>query len=348
MKIVNVPSAIQQASSAQAPGLGKNPVARAGAPIVLTSELTSITAGNGAVFPTVGLQPSFRTAYWIDEVRITVGSTVGSGGAGGPTGNNALPAALRLGFSVGQYKVCRAPVPSMMFGPLFGFDEYDNAPARTALNGTEFTNFRWPLPRPLYMPVGDILQCIVERDGTLASAVTLNNAIITYLGRMCAPGEAPPPCRYVPWVSSYQFGNASSYAEVQDEFKNPFLKDLMIQRLVARYVERGSDAADQTLMQLIGPTNVGPSANYPYAFALPNDALAWVETRISDSMGYTMVPEFTPLGVVIDATRSAWTFNRALSAREKLTVAFRRVAGLSDTQLFDTFLSMIGYREEPV
>lgn len=330
MRTWNIPSQAQQVA-AGATGLGKNPTAGTGAPIALTAELGAVAAGSGAVFPTIGLQPGFRTAYWIDEVRITVGNIRQNAQSG-------LPVALRLLFQTGAYKVSKFPIPSMMFSQIYGYDEYDFGPERAVtLNRLEYTNFRWLLPKPLYMPAGDILQCSVERDATFASAFTMQNTMLSYLGRACAPGDAPPAVRNIPWVTYYKHPGASAYSETNDEFRNPFLKPLMVQRLIARYGRLASFPQPDQLISAFSAQNSLPSAIVP--------TLRFPNVKILDSLGYMIVPTMTPLGAVIDPLRAAWTFNRALSPREQLAIAFQTVG--SDIPA-DTFLSMVGYREENV
>lgn len=349
MKIYNVPDAIQRAAQAQAPGLGKNPVARSGAPLVLYSELTSISAGNGAVFPVMDLVPSYATAYWIDEIRITVGARENLS-TSPLISNTALPAALRLQFSTGQHEVSKVAVPTMMFSQVYGRDEYDNTQQLGGNDGLEYRNFRWVLAKPLYMPVGDVLQCRAERDGTLASQIQLQNLTLTYLGRACAPGEAPPAVRHVPYVGYYKHPEDELYSSVADEFKNPFLKPLTIQRFVVRVVDYEDDPDDATKQHLVGPADAGSQEVFMSRGVLPNsNNVPYTEMKMLDSNGYMIVPEMTPIGMVVDAERCAWTFNRQLGPREKIDVAFNTVLQVTpQEEFYDIFLSMVGYREEAV
>ncbi len=333
MKIWNVPDSVAQAAKAQAPGLGPNPVAEAGAPIALTSELGSITAGRSAVFPVLGLQPGFRTPYWIDEVRIVVAWRTD------PGVSYEVAPALRFFFNTGSYQISKTPIPSMLYSQIYGYDESTTGARISATLQRYYSTFRWVLPKPLYMPAGDVLQCSVTRDVTLAASQVMVGAYLSYVGRACAPGEAPPPCRHIPWVAYYRHPNTSSYSTTNDEFRNPVLKPLMIQRLVARMAYTGEGgAANQGL--------IGPPGNYVSQGFLPTNASAtYISATIQDSLGYLIVPTMTPIGAIIDPMRGVWTFNRALSAREQLSMAFQTTGSTGD---YDAYVSMIGYREEPV
>jgi hypothetical protein len=350
MKIWNIPSQAAQVA-AQTPGLGKNPIARAGAPIALTSELVgNIAAGSGAVFPTIGLQPGNRTPYWIDEVRILIGVDRTSGSRQG-----AVPAALRLFFETGAYKVSRVPVPAMLFSQVYGIHEYiQGRPSVVGLQqGSDFYNYRWVLPKPLYMPAGDVLQCRVNRDLEFSPSAALLNVVLTYVGRACAPNEAPPAVRNVPWVAHYHYPYSSTYAEMNDEFRNPFLAPLVVQRLIARMVDRGSVIIEpfQHMVVPEGDSTFGGDETMG-SFMLPGGGGGfgddYVSVKIQDSLGYMIVPNMTPLGMVIEPSRSAWTFNRKLSAREQISIAFETTIAGGTRNFFDTFVSMVGFREEPV
>lgn len=324
MRIVNVPSAIQQAAQAQAPGTGPNPISRVGAPISLTSELngsTAVIAGRSAVFDVQTLQPGLRVPYWIDEVRISIGYLTDPGNA------TSMPAALRFQFNTGNHAVSKRPIPSMLYSQVYGYDEFVQGNRITATTTRLFYNFRWLLPKPLFMPIGDVLQCLVERDATIAASQVLNSVSLNYLGRACAPGEEPPPVRHVPWVAYYKHPYTSTASQTTDEFRNPTLKPLMIQRLIARYTDADGQIVD---------VNSGLGG-------LPSSTTRYVAATIKDSMGYDVVAQMTPLGAIIDPSRCAWTYNRALEAREQLSMAFQTFGTTSN---YEAYVSMVGSREE--
>jgi len=314
-----------------------------GAPAIFSAQITNLALNQSGNFDTQTLQPGFRTPYWIDEIRITalMNRTFASGGVivGYPTG---LAGALELRFTTGQYSFSRAPVPMGLLAPRWSRYDFGVYQATTvgALLGVEhFATIRWPLPKPLYMPAGDALQCLAHFNGAYPSLVAIGLPVaqinLAYVGRIESPGTSAPSVRNVPWVSSFAKKAGVTYAQTNDEFRNPFMKSLYVQRFTSRtfvdYPSVGLPPSPEFFETL---SNQGEITTEPYT-----------EARLYDSMGYAIVKEYVPVNDVFDGTRGAWTFGRTLNAREQFDLQLRQIGA---STAINTMVGLVGYREEAI
>jgi hypothetical protein len=85
-----------------------------------------------------------------------------------------------------------------------------------------------------------------------------------------------------------------------------------------------------------------------------NNAIApssYPEVQLFDSLGYAIVPSYTPVNDVFDGMRAAWTFGRTLGPREQFDLQMRKAGGnLGVTGGVDywTQVGVVGFREEDV
>lgn len=330
-----------------------------GAPLVLSDSIANPSVGQIAMLNSGNLSPGNRTPYWIDEVRIAAVAY-----KAGATANGAVylgqSAFVDVKFSTGRYDLMRDWVPMGVLAPRFGNDEswdgYSTAPRPWA-------EVRWVLPKPLYMSPGEVLQCQVRNRW--ASAQTYFNVYVTYVGRQIAQGEPPPAVRQVPYAATWNYLTASKpnqgdyvrYAASNDQFVNPFSTPLWIQRFTMRGIAYDSGAAVNAATRgfpFQSVAGLGPSPTNTF----------YPQVRIADSLGYSIVPEYTPVNDVFDGVRGAWTFGRGLGPREQIN--FQVLGNLADAvgpvypdttstpnppnvaTTFNYQFGLIGYREEAV
>lgn len=329
-----------------------------GAPVALTARYSGLAAGGAANFDTNSLQPGVRCAYIIDEVRFALYA------ADVNTTTGDMASICNVDFKVGSRKVTNKPMPLSLLCPVWGYREIfpfqRDAGGEGASNGL-CANYRWPLPKPLMLDPGDVLVPIIYRDQTVGASDSNIDIEITYIGRQFAPGYKHPSVRPVPYAAHYVHhfapisvdvatGNGGYVESSSDaEFQNPFLIPLQVQRLTARH--RFTSAAN-------GITGIVTAGNFPVEaglIGLPNSALnaglsPYTTFRITDSLGYAVVPTMSPVGDVIDPYRAAWTFSRPLPGREKFTMDFSTLVFDTDVGSTngtgDTMIGLIGYREE--
>lgn len=297
-----------------------------GAPVVLSAVIkTPPGGGQVQVFDAQTLQPGFRTPYWIDEIRMAM-TTFG--------GADAFGSNIDFRFQAGNLALSKDYVPMLLHAPRFGGDGINDSPTNRAL-----TESRWPLPKPLYMGAGDVLLASMRNRLSVAqnASTPIEAVYLTYVGRLASPGTPPPASRQVPWLAyTSQLATANNvYAQVGDTFRNPFNKTLWVQRFTARCLNTMNAAFDDQSEQIDGPSAAGGSI--------------WPEVKIYDSMGYAIVPDWTPTNDVFDFDRRAWTFGRTLGPREQFDVQLRSSAtGVVTGTGMRTYIGMVGFREEAV
>jgi hypothetical protein len=211
----------------------------------------------------------------------------------------------------------------------------DGGMAEEEIISRGFSSMRWPLPKPLYMPAGDALQCSLRLKSFPALAefgFGLARANVTYIGRLAGPGTPPPAIRHVPWVSSYQQLASTAFGQTNDEFRNPFSdKPWYVQRFTSR-VYISTISSDLLFAEWVDASSTTHA----------------VEARLYDSLGYAIVPNFTPAYDVFDGPRAAWTFGRTLGPREQFDLQLRTVdvGDIPEGTDYITQVGVVGFREE--
>lgn len=322
--------------------LDKNPVTKGGsrpgrsggAPVVFSAQ-GSFAPGVNGVLNAQTLQSGFRTPYFIDEIRIGMKTTALDPDTAGYF--EALTDAFRIRFQTGSHAFSNDFVPVGLMAPYFSSVDYGWVETEAAAPLMQaYASVRWILPRPLYMPAGDVVLANVElndRTGLLATLFGTEVAAsitVTYVGRVVAQGFVENEPRCVPWLAWWTKGSDTSFAESQTRLRNPFLVPAHVQRFTSRTYF---------------------NANTPRYFEVPRlfqfpGALAHHEVRIDDSRGYAIVSKFAPIGSVFDAARHAWTFGRELTPREQFNMQMRTTGTLPENGTFYTNIGLVGYREE--
>lgn len=290
-----------------------------------------VSPNTNYVFDTKTLQPSFRMPYWIDEIRITMHSAPTLAPSNYFTG---LAGAIEARFQTGSYAFSRDFVPAGLYAPRWSaFDAGYTYAGLDAYRG--FSSVRWPLPKPLFMPAGDAVQCSIRfrNYASFVDSATAAYVTVTYVGRAAAPGSPPPAIRHIPWVSSFRKPSTDFFVHTNDEFRNPFSdKPWYVQRFTSRTYEEITDAGYSfTETQKFQGIGLGGQA---------------IEARLYDSLGYAIVPEYTPIAHVFDTQRCAWTFGRTLGPREQFDLQLRNSIEPEQDYSYWTMVGVVGFREE--
>jgi hypothetical protein len=326
---------------------GRNPKL-GGAPVVFSAQATLAT-GKATVLNAQTLQSGFRTAYFIDEIRISMHTSVVDHAISNE-GTSGLSGLVSVLFQTGKYQFSADAVPVGLLAPMFGTD-YGRVVVGTHPQFRNFSTVRWALPKPLFMPAGDVVLANVSlaTNGTLTalfSAEPCVTVMITYVGRLMPQGYVAPE-RNVPWLAWWQKnmtgtggrggGASSTYADATTNFRNPFKVPVHVQRFTQR-TYKSVTAANAT--RHFSEENAQAQI---YNTSLPYETIA-----LQDSRGYVITKDFVPVGDVFDVARHAWTFGRELGPREQfnMQMATQNIAALPASTDFITNVGVVGYRPE--
>ena len=317
-------------------GLGPNPISGGGnlrggcggAPIVFTANLSALAAGQSQALDAGTLQSGFRTPYLIDEIRMQAVTATYSNSGVQYTG---LGSYIRAKFQTGQHQFSKNTVPIGLYAPVFSRQDFGSVESGISVRRS-YSYVRWPLPKPLWMGPGDVINCTIERDGTLGLDGPLIDINVTYVGRTVAVGTPKPETRQVPWVSWFQNTSAVRQIVSTDEFRNPFTFPMHVQRFTCRTASTVEGVLERLALGQ-SPANMISSL--------------YATCRLYDSLGYALVKEYAPVGDVFDSARHAWTFARALGPREQYDLTLRTdPTTTAVAAAFTTQVGMVGYRNE--
>jgi hypothetical protein len=317
-----------------------------GSPVAFGAKLDNLVLGTTYNLDTGLLQPKTRSDYWIDEIRFTAYCSYTVNGSV-PQVFTGLAGLLEAKLTTGSRAFSRDFISLGLHAPRFSFADSGEVPTQSVPgpNGRRraFMNVRWPLPKPLFMNAGDAVQGLIQYrnlpftsfGGTMPNVERLN---VTYVGRLASPGAKKPLTRHVPWLAEFEKRGSNVYASTNDQFRNPFPdKDLYVQRFTSRTYRRDDSVLTgsfQEVTQFQGPAYGGGSP--------------WAEARLFDSLGYAIVPDYTPINDVFDGVRGAWTFGRTLGPREQFDLQLRTQGTVSAGVDFFTQVGLVGFREEGV
>jgi len=295
--------------------VNKDALRNVSAPVLLGTPLLSIAENAGVTPDMADLGYAFRRPIWIDEVRFMcmIPNLAFAGGF-------SVRANLRLGRMQITGSRNNPFVPIWSFGtrqqPLGLVDQVVDTVANQC-----WSHFRWILPKPLYVPAGQILMSTFFRQADGGGAG--GKVGVAYAGRTVAPGTPMPSKISVPYVGVYEppAGAASAISSELD-LVNPFLVPLKVQRFTMRVL-------DSTGAGLIKAENLQSGANR--------------QITMKDSSGYDIVTDAAPMLEVGFGARRAWTFNRTLGPKERFIVNYNNLA--PSESVFPT-IAMVGWRDE--
>lgn len=318
--------------------LGKGPIfdprnpKLAGAPVVFSAQAT-LTQGLTAVLNAQTLQSGFRTGYFIDEIRVSMLTAPYAFASRNFTGLSGAVSAL---FQTGKYQFSADAVPVGLLAPLFGQD-YGDVAVGAATQRRAFATVRWMLPKPLYMPAGDVVLANVSLAALPLFDGVPVTVTVTYVGRIITQGFRGQ-VRDVPWLAWWTKNMSEGYKTATTRLRNPFKGPAHVQRFTQRtYLTR--------------PSTIAPTPQYSEQSSLGQSGTTtapYESIMIDDSRGYQIVNKYVAIGDVFDVARHAWTFGRELGPREQFNMKMTTVnpAGLEAGSDFVTNIGLVGYRSE--
>lgn len=327
-----------------------------GAPVAFSAQ-AELAANEIVVLNAQTLQSGFRTPYFIDEIRVSMmtspydATTVGDSTTFPTRAFTGLSGAVDILFQTGDKMFSADFVPTGLMAPIFGPLDYGSAyndTVATVTRSRAFSTVRWLLPKPLFMPAGDVVLANVRLNDPFGvfgdywtSGAKAVKVTVTYIGRLVPPGYTAKT-RDVPWLAWFSKLASESWKSSQTRFRNPFLIPAHVQRFVSRTyaVKYESASPVENYFSELWQTGQVPSTAVPYQ-----------ELKMDDSRGYSIVPRYAPIGMVFDATRKVWTFGRELTSREQFNMEIRNALptpALAANTDYLTNIGLIGYRTEDV
>lgn len=308
------------------PHYNKNPVYHQlpVSPIHLSSSIVLRSGTVGEPSPAAFLNPMGKDMELL-EVKFEIS---------GPLQNGNTPVfggTISCEMVLGEIKVTNGAIPVWNFG------RAENLDGETVVDTTDvvadrrgFSAFSWRLPRPLFIPAGNVLKPKFTHTGYVPD--TLNVRV----GYSCRTVNKAPKKVCVPWVAKYAsivFNPLDTAAKTQSaelDLVNSNPEPLHLQRFVGRTL-------------LLSPDGTG-SENFPQLFG--SQAL---KLRIVDSYGRPIVRSFTPFRSVFAAATRSWeldngsildpnSFYRVLIQKDAMVLADPGWSG-------QAFVSMVGWRE---
>lgn len=315
-------------------------------PVSYTSTVTGLTAGQTLMMPQVTLQSGFNTPYFVDEIRFTAFTA-----AADTTSSRSTDIASFLSFQLqtGHFYFSQSAlgspssVPMNMYAPTFSTNaqwESVFGVKSSSTAGSLYATRRWLLPKPLWMPPGDIIQATITRDVAVGSSLSNITAQMTVIGRALPPHSAKPVARCVPHVGWFLHPISTTHSAATQQLRNPFKVPWNVQRLILE--SRATFDAN---------FNTNSLGGYGF-FESPDASQSYFQIRISDSLGYKVTGSslggYVPLGDVAAAINDgAWTFSRPLPVDQNFNVDFNFIGGGSLTSSkLQPMISFVGYREE--
>lgn len=303
---------------------------KGGVPILLSS---SVTLSEGETkSPDLGrLQNIFRSPMVIDEIRFMLTATIAS------TEVHNFGGSVRARFKMGRIDLSDQFVPIWLHGPILE-DAFLNIEGNIILvpplnPGEEHVvgHFRWVLPRPLFVPVGNVLAPTFSRQHDFRGGTV--NVDVVYCCRRLPAGTPTPNEIDVPFIGVFvapemTAGDSGVALSTARDLFNPFTRELYVQRFLGRVQQR--TAGNPNLDRIFdGTTSLGGNTTI----------------RIQDSKGYNITRDFVPWTHVFDVNRRAWTFRRSLAPKEWYAVQI--LVPLADRDVyFQPQISMVGWRKE--
>lgn len=313
-------------------------------PVLLSSSVAIGENATGTLDATKLTAP-YRKPILVDEVRWTLtgagllglASTAGGGsGLGNPVGQ-ALGALISTKFQLGRLACSSLAgngnfIPTWLYSPTVQSVSFETAADQLVASGSNQPStsyYRWKLPRPLYVPAGNVFLPSLSR-GIDGNGGTIN-CVVSLAGRFLEPGIKPPKKLQVPYVAAFQgvIGSVSAMYSTDQDLFNPFQTDLHVQRFTGRIQAASSIPGPNTIAaEVISDEQVSP----------------FIQVSIRDSYGMDVIRDFVNFSSVFDSNRHGWTFHKVLKLHERYIARFQNVTTpASATQVQ---MAMIGWREE--
>ncbi len=198
--------------------------------------------------------------------------------------------------------------------------------------GDKDRQFRWKLPRPLFIPAGGSLSAKLKHEGGITAALT---GRVSYLGRTLPKGAPIPKKLAVPYISFYRskaFSGSSADTDESSEsdLQNPFDVPLMVERFTGR----------------VATFYDGSSYEYLY----PEIEMDLLTLKMIASNGWPLVRDYSVFGGVFDPSTRSWECPHLLDPGAFYKLQYSKLAaspgsGFGAGYSFRALVSMVGWRE---
>ncbi len=282
---------------------------------VLLSSACDVVKNNSAIPDSGQLSYPFRKAIVIEEIRWDIRCAPGA--FGGLTNMGAL---VSTKLQIGRHLLMRDAVPLWVLGTFLSQIQEEGQDT-SLLAPTNYSHYRWRLPKPLYIEAGDVLRSQFSRgDDSLPSM----NVRVSYAGKTVAPDQPIPSVIAVPYAAPFvtTLGNVYQQSNENHLF-NMFDVPLRIQRLTGRVLL--ADGTDYASVVSLTPSVQGGS----------------VTLLMNDSWGGKMVNNNTGPSDIFDAARGGWTVDTIMPPKGVYEARVWNIP--ADRQVH---IAMVGFREE--
>jgi hypothetical protein len=288
-----------------------NAKSRHGSPVIFTGSVDLVGASTNTVIPdSQYLQNRYRSGVYLDELVFTVMRT------------DVTSDTLR---NLGPYIYVKLGLDNLPFSeqfvPLWSLMPTYSRVAETTGVPLGAMEYRWVLPRPLYMAPGNVI-------GMIAKLVNPVNAQEDCTLNIVAKGrftdQPAPELIDVPFVgvfvSNSVSGSIPPFVSQEVGFRSIFDFPMQIQRFIGRYV----DSSDDTL-------------------AVYSD-VAPVTLKLEDSNGYSIADNL-PFQTIFDPQRMCWSFDGVLGRKKSYVITLSPIGTVTMANTLSSY-SFVGHRSE--
>lgn len=267
--------------------------------LLLSASLTLTTNQVKAVGNTTLLEVPDRTPMLLDEIRVS-----------GSEGGSALNVLVRL--QLGRNPLTNGYVPFGVLSKLINSEQNGDATGVESLP----ESIVWRLPRPLYVPAGEIVTASFLANGS----VTSTNVVLTYAGRSVLMDYPVPKKIAIPWVTAFlptrrAGGSNTTQESTNSDLVNTLGVPLHAQRLV------GLMSGDTDALE----------------------ALCLMQMRTS--YGQVIIRDQVPFANVF-STERCWDLGSVMKPKDYYIVNLtENYATVNPAHTVSSAISLVGYRE---
>lgn len=294
-----------------------NPNLRRTAPF-LVSNSVSIASGSSVGIDAGAMSQPYRRPFWIDEIRWGIRCAPGVA-----ISQLAMGGLISTKLTIGKTTVSYDFIPIHNYAvphQLTGFVEEGVDATYGTATRVGFSDYRWKLPKPLYVPAGMALMSDFQRFADGFPTALIN---VAYAGRYVDAEEKRPEKIAVPFVSAWQPTPGSTSAQSSEkDLVNPYEEPLYTQKMIGRALFYQNNATGVSTLPTFSANSMTAS-----------------QVVIKDSYGQNVVRDFLAFNRVFELNRCAWTFSRILLPRERYNATARLIP--ANTRLC---VSLIGTR----
>jgi hypothetical protein len=312
---------------------------RQGSPVFLGSSVDDLQPGASSDASPLALRNPTGAPIEIDEIFFRVQVMLAEN-PGADLGPGLVGSSIFVNMRLGALKITNDSVPLVTMGYAENLSG-ENLSSNTKL----YNEFRWRLPKALYVPAGAFLEITFEHKGFFSSPANIDVGCSARAFAM----DAPVPDKIcVPYVAAYVTpvfavdGVARSVMSPETALLNTLDETLFVERFNGRIVEQVLDSGFFTL------ADTGPfgSNTQPGIGNADPDALV---VRVWSSMGDRIVPVKTPFRDVFERGYRSWEVNHALPPgayyRMEFTSSTVNVPAVPEGTSLRAMVAMVGFYE---